>query len=217
VIIGGDTAALYFRTDAAANIYSGGSADIRRISFPEKGNLRNGILHGEWAADATVQFSDRRLKTNIQPLQNTLQSHMRQARAVAMDARETGKGKRSNAIEWVLRELRPVSFSFRNGPESKGMNPQRQRYGFVAQEVERVMPDLVKDTGTEKAMIYQDLIAMITLAAQNQQERLEQHHGEVSKLRGLTKRLGEKLGQLQKRVARVLGPLESGSPAPSAE
>lgn len=214
MIIGGDTAALYFKTDQAATIYSG-SANVRRISFPASGNAYNGVLHGEWETDATLTTSDRRLKTNIQPLQHSLKSHMRQARAVAIDARDDGKSKRSTAIEWVLRELRPVSFSFRSGPESKGMKPQRHRYGFVAQEVEQVMPNLITDTGGQKAMLYQDLIAMITLAAQNQQERLEQHHGEVSKLRSLTKRLGEKLGQLQKRVTRVLGPLEPGSAAPS--
>lgn len=126
-----------------------------------------------------------------------------------------GSGERSkvarptqhDAVEWVLRELRPVSFSFKQGLDSKGMDG-RQRYGFIAQEVERAIPDVVHETGASKAMSYQDFIALLTLAAKDHQERIEQHHGEVGKLRGLLKRLGEKLGHLQKRVSRVIGPFE---------
>jgi len=117
------------------------------------------------------------------------------------------KKTRQNAVEWVLRELRPVSFSFKQGLDSKGMDG-RQRYGFIAQEVERAIPDVVHETGASKAMSYQDFIALLTLAAKDHQERIEQHHGEVGKLRGLLKRLGEKLGHLQKRVSRVIGPFE---------
>jgi hypothetical protein len=121
------------------------------------------------------------------------------------------KQDRRDAIDWVLRELRPVSFTFRQGADTKSMNRHsQQRFGFVAQEVEKVMPDLVTDTGATKSMMYQDFIAMITLATQDHQERIEQHNGEVGKLRSLVQRLGEKLGHLQKRVARVIAPLESG-------
>jgi len=117
------------------------------------------------------------------------------------------KDTRRDAVDWVLRELRPVSFVFREGLDSKNMQGKR-RYGFIAQEVERVAPELVREMGDHKSLVYQDFIAMITLAAKDHQERIEQHHGEVGKLRGLLKRLGEKLGQLQKRVSRVIGPFE---------
>lgn len=111
----------------------------------------------------------------------------------------TMKDQRSTAIEWVLRELRPVSFSFKKGTDHKTMG--ESRYGFVAQEVERVVPDIVHNgEGDTKYMMYQDMIAMITLAAQDHQEKLESHGGEVNKLRSLVKRLADKLSRLQQRV-----------------
>ena len=36
---------------------------------------------------------------------------------------------------WVLRELRPVSYRLKEGPDSKSL-----RYGFVAQELDKVLP-----------------------------------------------------------------------------
>jgi hypothetical protein len=211
----------------------------RAISFPA---ATSGILHGTWQADSAVGTSDRRLKTNIAPLHQSLLSHMARAKgptiknsggwdrapaandnvtentsilekeADIVESSSSGPARngRRDAVEWVLRELRPVSFTFRQGADSKNMNHQRQpRYGFVAQEVEKVVPDLVVDTGATKSMMYQDFIAMITLAAQDHQERLEQQTSDVGKLKSLLKRLGEKLSHLQKRVARVIGPLEA--------
>lgn len=215
-------------------IYGRNSDDsyTRRVSFPDgDGAGYEGILHGQWFADVAPSSSDRRLKTNIAPLQQTLLSHMSRAKAKDIEATDTSgvdasasadvggraaggtetKNDRQEVVDWVLRELRPVSFSFRQGLDSKSMKQQgHQRFGFIAQEVERVAPNLVREAGGTKAMVYQDLIAMITLAAQDHHERLDQHYGEVGKLRGLLKRLGEKLGHLTTRVARVIGPFELG-------
>lgn len=230
---------LQFTTaDAAIFGRESSGAYTKRISFPD-GTSYEGILHGTWLADEAIGTSDRRLKTNIAPLHRTLLSYMSRATgatddgptsisdssaesAPSGDARSKKKSRR-DAVDWVLRELRPVSFSFRQGLDSKSMHG-RQRYGFVAQEVERVAPDLVQDHGTHKTMLYQDLIAMITMAAKDHQDRLEQHNGEVGKLRGLLKKLGEKLSHLQKRVSRVIGPFEprsyinakTGSPTPTS-
>jgi hypothetical protein len=235
--LGGDT--LQFTTASGAIYGRKSDGTYRRaMSFPDA--TYSGVLHGEWQADTVVGTSDRRLKTNIAPLHQTLLSHMSRAQGttpskIAQEAdlkhisgnetnstdNETSfiggnrggsaKQGRRDAIEWVLRELRPVSFTFRQGADAKSMNRHgQQRFGFVAQEVEKVVPDLVRDTGATKSMVYQDLIAMITLATQDHQERIEQHNGEVGKLRSLVQRLGEKLGHLQKRVARVIAPLEQG-------
>lgn len=217
-------------TTIGAGIYSKASDGSigKRITFPN-GDTYNGILHGAWQADNAISTSDRRLKSSIAPLHHTLLSHMSRVEGAKnqqldpssnsttapADAKagssgtgaEAKKKTKGDAVNWMLRELRPVSFTFRKGLDSKNMQG-KQRYGFVAQEVERVVPELVKEAGGHKAMIYQDFIAMITLAAQDHQERIEQGQGEMGKLRGLLKRLGEKLGHLQKRVTRVIGPLE---------
>lgn len=212
-------------TTADKGIYSRNSdgTTTKRITFPDGtvGAGYEGHLHGTWESEGVVTSSDRRLKRDITPLHQTLLSRMSTVKGTTgegLDASSssgsgsgTGTGAkkktRQEAVDWVLRELRPVSFTFRKGVDSKSMQG-KHRYGFVAQEVEKVVPDLVRDIGATKTMMYNDLIAMITVAAQDHQERLDQHHGEVGKLRSLLKRLAEKLGHLQKRVKRVIGPLE---------
>jgi hypothetical protein len=63
-----------------------------------------------------------------------------------------------------------VSFSFRGGTEAK----QGRRFGFIAQELQQVLPNVVRGSGAEyRSVLYQDLIALLTLAAKQQQGELE--------------------------------------------
>jgi hypothetical protein len=60
-----------------------------------------------------------------------------------------------------------VSYSFRKGAESKYM-----RFGFIADELESVVPEVVRTVGNQqvadqKAVVYQDLIALLYAAAQS--------------------------------------------------
>merc|ERR1719181_721194 len=103
------------------------------------------------------------------PLEQTIMAEMDKTRPAEGNVGEP------EAISWILRELRPVSFSFRRGPESKFA-----RYGFVAQEVERVLPSVVREKDTYKHVLYQDLIALLTLSAKAQNERLDSLEKELS-------------------------------------
>jgi len=76
----------------------------------------------------------------------------------------------------LLRQLRPVSYSFRKGMDSKYM-----RFGFIADELESVVPEVVRrpgdrDVTDQKAVVYQDLIALLASASQSQQNLIEQQH-----------------------------------------
>lgn len=179
----------------------------RRMSFPGSGS--EGILHGFWTADQALTTSDRRFKRDIKPLHRTLLARMKFDGESPANEFEDGpddavpgatRDERASAVDWVLRELRPVSFSFKNADTKKFGD---RRYGFIAQEVEKIIPELVRNRGNTKYMVYQDLISLVTLAAKDQQERLEKHQTEVSKLRTLVSKLGEKLGSLQSRVASI--------------
>jgi len=76
-------------------------------------------------------------------------------------------------VKWLLRELRPVSFQLKRGPEAKYL-----KFGFIAQELEAVFPNLVRTVGDNtKAVASQDLIAVLTLAFQN----LQKEHDEYKK------------------------------------
>merc|ERR1712060_725269 len=79
---------------------------------------------------------------------------------------------RQQPIGWLLRELRPVSFYLKRGPEAKYL-----KFGFIAQELETVFPNLVRTVGNDdtKSVATQDLVAVLTLALQSLQKELEQH------------------------------------------
>lgn len=136
----------------------------------------NGDLNYSGALNNT---SDRRLKENIQPLQNGLETIMR---------------------------LNPTTYNFRGDGEYNGLNLSTGlHYGLIAQEVEMVLPSLVKDnvhvysdnssaTGPSdqavetktmdyKTMNYTELIPVLIKAVQEQQAEIERLTKEVEKLK----------------------------------
>lgn len=183
-----------------------------------------GNLHGVWTSDVIVTSSDRRLKTSIAPLYKALLNRMpeeAEARAQQEPSQSSpdesqeragdflgapkseGKKKmhttKAKTVNWVLRELRPVSFEFKAGPESK-----YARYGFVAQELERVLPNIVRNNDQYKYVIYQDLIAVLVLAAQAQEDKISAQEDKISVL----ERQFEKVHQVMALLAHRLEQLE---------
>jgi len=182
--------------------YDSGSSELKivangntRVSIGTGG----GTLHGIWSSESIISASDRRLKRQIEPLhralaqsaeqlvrgdgklklnsrdeqRDSLVEQLAQSSAEITNAAAAGSGqsktssKRQGAVDWLLRQLRPVSFTFRGGLEAK-----TARYGFVAQEVEQILPDLVQTHNNNKHVAYLDMIALLTLASQVQQDRL---------------------------------------------
>ncbi len=139
----------------------------------------NGDLNYSGALNNT---SDRRLKENIQPLQNGLETIMK---------------------------LNPTTYNFRGNGEYNGLKLSTGlHFGLIAQEVEEVIPSLVKDnvhyyeegastvsgpsvTSDEKtlksmdykSMNYTELIPVLIKAVQEQQAEIERLTKEVEKLK----------------------------------
>lgn len=167
--------------------------------------IGGGILHGLWTSDDTVMHSDRRLKKSIQPLYRAIAEAAPKGslplQGAARGAAKAG-GDRAAAVGWVLRELRPVSFNFREGPEAK-----HSRYGFVAQELQQVLPAVVRGQGDEHLKVaYQDLIALLTLAAQVLQDRVNQLQDTVDKQAQTFVTVLEYLKELEAKMDKVLKP-----------
>ncbi|MEX0722754.1 MAG: tail fiber domain-containing protein, partial [Gracilimonas sp.] len=129
-----------------------------------------------------TETSDRNLKENIQPLQNGLSTVMK---------------------------LNPTTYNFRGNGEYNGLKLSTGlKYGLIAQEVEEVLPSLVKNnihtyseatysgsgpdvtaekevkkTMEYKSMNYTELVPVLIKAVQEQQEVIEQLQKEVEALK----------------------------------
>ncbi|MCX7651176.1 MAG: tail fiber domain-containing protein, partial [Flavobacteriales bacterium] len=83
-----------------------------------------------------------------------------------------------NASELLTRfmELRPVTYYY-DTTKLKVDNPDRKIYGFIANEVEKLFPDIVTNAGlpeeVERGMDYTMIIPMLVSVVQKQQQELE--------------------------------------------
>jgi hypothetical protein len=89
-----------------------------------------------------------------------------------------------------LLELRPVTFHY------KGHAGDPLQYGLIAEEVEKVLPELVmKDSdGQPQTVLYHEIPAMLLNELQKQQRRIEAQDDEIATLR-------KRLGLLEERLA----------------
>jgi hypothetical protein len=147
----------------------------------------NGHLFGQWTIDTPLTTSDRRFKRDITPLQRALSNTTR-----------------------ILSELRPVSFVL------TGDGDNRERFGFIAQELERVLPNIVvtntanaSDAGSSgpKSVLYQDLIAILTAIIQEQQETINALEENVRSLHEVRAAETTSIDAMLSRLVRLEGVL----------
>jgi hypothetical protein len=127
-----------------------------------------GILHGTWTTENAISSSDRRLKVGIAPLYKNLLAKSGRSlngrASVVTDGVDLPKEEQTLTL---IRELRPVSFKYKKNAESKF-----SQFGFIAQEIEKILPDLVLERDGTKFVQYNDLIAVITLGLQSVDMRM---------------------------------------------
>jgi len=95
----------------------------------------------------------------------------------------------SNALDIVLR-LRPVSYEKRANLLSNDYT--MKQLGFIAQEVEKVLPNSVNTAPTAdaiKSVDYISIIPVLTKALQEQQQMINKQQAEIDELRQLIKRM----------------------------
>ncbi|GAA4448763.1 hypothetical protein GCM10023092_01850 [Rurimicrobium arvi] len=116
----------------------------------------NVYARGDVYANAFYPFSDQKLKKDIQQLSEGLS---------------------------VIAKLKPSTYHFRTDEYAFLNLPGEKQYGFIAQELETVLPEAVKQLAiTEKdntrfeykAVNYTMLIPVLTAAIKEQQEQIEQ-------------------------------------------
>ena len=86
-------------------------------------------------------------------------------------------------------ELRPSSFRYKSAPENTPLN-----YGFIAQEIETVFPDLVMEKDGMKTLATDCLMAVNTKAIQDLKREKD---AEINRLKGENQALAERLAAVE--------------------
>jgi hypothetical protein len=101
-----------------------------------------------------------------------------------------------NSAMDIIKQLKPKSYFFKKEEYKNLSLPSAKQYGFVAQELEKVLPELVQTSPQEvrtnaigepemedvKAMNYNELIPILTRALQEQQQQIEELKQTVNQL-----------------------------------
>lgn len=114
---------------------------------------------GDIIANSIAGSSDLRFKTNITPIINPLQKVM-QLRGVTFD--------------WKTKEFPSRTFS------------ENRSLGFIAQEVEEVLPEVVQTENTSegyKSVQYDKVVALLVEAIKEQQKQIQSLQKEIKKLK----------------------------------
>ncbi|MCS3531834.1 tail fiber domain-containing protein [Chryseobacterium sp. JUb7] len=113
-------------------------------------------INGNWSAASFTPTSDIRLKRNIKPVEN--------------------------GLETILK-LNPVSYEKKNSLESKEYNTKE--IGFIAQEIRKILPDVVKETDDADKLLsvnYDSLVPVLTKAIQELNTKVNELTSKVQKL-----------------------------------
>jgi hypothetical protein len=110
----------------------------------------------------------------------------------------------------LLEALRPVSFTLTTDED------QRKRFGFIAQELEDILPNIVVTNGgyneTEpgtKSVLYQDLIAVLTAVVQEQQDTIFRLTDKISRLERERASHKDAIGGIERKLQLMENVLQS--------
>ena len=140
---------------------------LTRMTITSQGNVGIGTVSpsahlqvaGDIIANSIAGSSDVRFKHNIFPIQNALQKVM-QLQGVTFD--------------WKKSEFPDRTFS------------DQKTIGFIAQEVEKVLPEVVQTEKTAegyKAVQYDKVVALLVEAIKEQQKEIEALQKEIKKIK----------------------------------
>ena len=79
----------------------------------------------------------------------------------------------------AMKQVRPVSFTWKDKPE-KG-----NQYGFIAQEMEALIPEVVREDATgKKGILYERFVPFLTRYVQVQQQQIDEMRQRIRELEG---------------------------------
>ena len=171
---------------------AGGAGII--ANFANTTEINQFTVWGNIGASNFNSTSDRKLKTNIQSLDKTIS---------ALD---------------VVNELNPVSYDFKT-EEYKMLNlPSREQYGFIAQEIQEVLPNLVQSVNYPVAhdangnavneevltVNYLGVIPVLTQAIKEQQTTIETKTQELDAQKKINEEQSQQIESLNTKLDAML-------------
>jgi tetrahydromethanopterin S-methyltransferase subunit H len=129
-----------------------------------------GDFSGTLIAANMPGFSDQRLKDNVSPLVNAVS---------------------------VVKQLQGVSFMWNDDSKSFKDFPTGKQYGFIAQDVQKVLPSIVGEHKGYLNVNYDAFIALLTEALKEQQAEIESQEDRISKLESLIEQLADDIEELK--------------------
>lgn len=132
---------------------------------------------GNIYATGTITPSDAKFKTNINPIGSAL---------------NTVTKLHGVSYNWKTEEFKDKGFS------------EGTHYGVIAQEIEKVLPDVVRtDPNGDKAVAYNEIIPILIEAIKEQQKTIEAQQNKIDKLeqqQAMISALYEKVNALEKQM-----------------
>lgn len=147
---------LVFRTSGTERFRVNSSGNIGIGTTTPSVSLQ---VAGDIIANSIAGSSDARFKSNILPIENSLQK-VQQLRGVTFD--------------WKTKEFQERAFS------------DNRALGFIAQEVEKVLPEVVQTEKTAegyKSVQYDKVVALLVEAIKEQQKQIQVLQKEIKKIK----------------------------------
>ena len=148
------------------------------INAANVGELHNS---GNVRASGTILTSDKRYKKDIESL--------------------------DNALSKVL-QLEGVSYTYKDEFERFDADKGKTQIGFIAQDVQKVLPELVSDDGTEDAYLgirYANMSAVLVEAIKEQNEQFQNMQEELDQKNDRIAELESRLDDISRKLDILLG------------
>lgn len=114
-----------------------------------------------------------------------------------------------NALEAIL-NLRGVTFDWKRDDYPDMNFTQGRQVGFIAQEVEKVLPELVTtDQNGYKSVAYADIVPVLVEAVKTQQKQMEAFKRDNDTLRGENAAIREQMSELLRAVQELKADLKA--------
>lgn len=140
-------------------------------------------VNGKVRATQYLTFSDKRLKTDIQPIKNAGE---------------------------LISKLEGVTYNHRQDLKEEGRNlPEGKQLGFIAQEVQKVIPEIVEED--ELGYLSVSYLSLIPLLVENQKE-LNAQNDELRMALNETQEVNRNLELEIKNIKAILSTLTGDSP-----